>query len=278
LKPPREWLVQPGGLTDTLRALRKTAGLTGEQLSELLGWANASKLRQAENGHRILSDPELAAWAEKTGQPEAAQVLLDMAAAGRTIRRQYMYQHSFADVQRQLDGLFRSAKVICDFESFVVPGLLQTPEYARFWFETGSARSGGSGDVDEAVTARRRRQDILDEQGREFQFLIMESLLSMWPCPDEVMLAQFDRLTRAALLRNVSLGVVPFSARIVPPVVASFVRLDDATYLESLTAQTVLEDRVESERYGEVWAEMAAAAVTGQGAVDMITAAMQHHP
>jgi transcriptional regulator with XRE-family HTH domain len=278
LKPPREWLVQPGGLTDTLRALRKTAGLTGEQLSDRLKWTNASKLRQAENGHRILSDAELTAWAEKTGQPDAAQSLLEMAAAGRTIHRQYMYQRSFASVQRQLDGLWRAATVIRDFESFVVPGLLQTTEYARYWFAAGSVRSGVSGDVDEAVTARRRRQDILDEPGREFQFLIMESLLKMWPCPDEVMLPQFDRLARAAILPNVTLGVVPFSARMVPPVVASFVRLDEATYLESLTAQTVLEGGAESAQYGGVWDEMEHEAVTGQAAVDMITAAMQHHP
>jgi transcriptional regulator with XRE-family HTH domain len=270
LRPPREWITQPGGLADALRGLRQDAGLTGEQLAERLGWRAASKVRQAENGHRILSPEDTRAWAVACGQPGEAERLLQMAAAAKVNRRQYMYQRSFAGVQEQLDDLWRQAAVISNFECFVIPGLLQTPAYTRYWFEAGSARSGGSGDVDEAVAARRRRQDILDEPGREFHFLLMESLLlTRPPVPDEVMAAQWDRVARAAMLPNVTVGIVPFSARIVPPVVASFVLLDKAAYLETNTSQTVLEGP-ESEYYGQIWGELARAALTGDEALALI--------
>lgn len=276
MRPPREWITQPGGLADALRGLRQTAGLTGEQLAERLSWRNASKVRQAENGHRILSPEDTRAWAVACGQPDEAERLLQMTGAAKVNRRQYMYQKSFADVQDKLDDLWRQAKIIRSFESFVVPGLLQTPAYTRYWFEVGSARSGGSGDVDEAVAARRRRQDILDEDGREFHFLLMESLFLLrpgpggaMPNPDEVMRVQWDRIARAATLPHVTLGIIPLTARIVPPVVASFVQLDDATYLEAYTSQTLL-DGPEAAHYNLVWDDLAAAAVIGDEALALI--------
>ena len=66
--------------------------------------------------------------------------------------------------------------------------------------------------VEAAVAARMRRQEVLYEAGREFEFILMEVALLVRNCPAEVMLGQLDRLMGITGLRNVTLAIVPLDA------------------------------------------------------------------
>lgn len=89
----------------------------------------------------------------------------------------------------------------------VVPGLLQTAEYARRLLELVDPT--GQRDIPVAVGARMRRQEALYDAGKQFEFILTEAALR-WPAGDRaVMAAQYDRIASVSTLTNVKLGVIP---------------------------------------------------------------------
>jgi transcriptional regulator with XRE-family HTH domain len=68
MQPTGEWLNQPGGLTERLRALRHTSGLTQAELATRLGWTR-TKVPKLENGQQMPTKDDLSAWATACGHP-----------------------------------------------------------------------------------------------------------------------------------------------------------------------------------------------------------------
>ena len=75
-----------------------------------------------------------------------------------------------------------------------MPGLLQTPEYARYRLSESLEEIGAADDVDEAVGARMQRQQVLYRPGKRFNFVITEAVLRYRLCPPEALAGQLDRL------------------------------------------------------------------------------------
>ena len=70
VNPIEDWLTQPNGLADRLRALRVQAGLAGKNLAEANNWA-ASKVSRLENGRQMPSSTDIDAWARACGASAA---------------------------------------------------------------------------------------------------------------------------------------------------------------------------------------------------------------
>jgi hypothetical protein len=66
------------------------------------------------------------------------------------------------------------------------------------------------------VAARIKRQEILYEPDRQFEFVFTEVALHMPPCPKAAMLGQLDRLM-AMDLANITLGIIPMGAELPCP-------------------------------------------------------------
>lgn len=98
------------------------------------------------------------------------------------------------------------------YDPSLIPGLLQTADYARSVLTRYSAIHTAPKDVEAAVQARMGRQDILTDQGRSFHFLVWEGALRARPCPPAVLSAQLDRIVGRLGPGNVRVGVVPFEA------------------------------------------------------------------
>ena len=92
----------------------------------------------------------------------------------------------------------------------------------------------GNVDVDAAVAARIRRQEILYDPGtpRQFEFVFTEAALYMPPCPREAMLGQLDRLM-AMDLSHITIGIIPMGAELSMSPLNSFMLLDDLLVVES---------------------------------------------
>jgi hypothetical protein len=63
-------------------------------------------------------------------------------------------------------------------------------------------------DINEAVEARMKRQELLYRSDKRFHFVITEAALRLRLCSPEVMLGQFDRLISLSALPNVQLGII----------------------------------------------------------------------
>ncbi len=115
-----------------LRALRDRAGLTGEQVIERVGWPAVSKLSRLENGRSRpdLSDIlDLLDLYEVTGADREKIIAIARDAANTR-----GWWRSFAELghrQRGQAQLEAGAVDIRQYQQFLVPGLLQTPDYTR---------------------------------------------------------------------------------------------------------------------------------------------------
>lgn len=90
-------------------------------------------------------------------------------------------------------------------------GILQTADYARHTF-TWYAELHPMPDVEDAVRALVRRQEILYEPGRSFDSVVWDSALHARACPPQITAAHLNRLAGVVGLDTMHLGIVPFSA------------------------------------------------------------------
>lgn len=207
----------PDSRRDQLRAelirLRLQAGLGGRPLGARIGSTQATVSR-IERGTTLPSVPLVRRWLAACDAPdEMAARLVALAEAVHTDTRgwsELLDEHGHA--QREFREREIAARTVRNFQPSVVPGLLQTPEYARAVLGLGRTR-----DVDAAVADRVARQKVLYEDGRQFLFLLTEEVLR-WPVGGpEVLAAQRDRIVSLSRLPTVGLAVLPTSEVVLVP-------------------------------------------------------------
>jgi len=248
-----------------LRELREPTGLSGKDFAERLGW-DPAKVSRFETGKRLPSRDDIHAWAEAVGQPTAADELLAQLSVidemYATWRRQF--RAGFGGRQRsslQVEAHTRQFRI---FEPAMVPGLLQTPEYARHVYRVLVELYGLAGDVDEVVALRMERQRVLYEPGHQFHFVIMESALRQSFVPRDVMRAQVDRLVSVSTLKNVALGIVPLDVQLPAAPWHGFWLFDDRlVQVETVSAELSVSEPEEIKMYAMTFKAFADVAVYG---------------
>jgi transcriptional regulator with XRE-family HTH domain len=253
--------------------MRKSAGLTGDQLAARLGWTRA-KVPKIENGRQMPTEADIKAWAEAAGQPGAVPELLGMLADAQTVYRQWrLGAGGHEALQGQYDALVRNAAVIRNFQIMLIPGLLQTPEYARYRALEAVRLHGADRDgVEAVVAARMRRQEVLYDTAKTFTFVITEAALRYLLCPRPAMLAQLDRLATVADFGNVSLGIIPPGVELPVAPMAGYLMADDATIVETFTSAIAV-SATEAPKYAQITDELMAESVIGDEARALIVAA-----
>ncbi|MER0241963.1 helix-turn-helix transcriptional regulator [Streptomyces sp. HSW2009] len=260
-----------------LRELRLSAAggrLTGTRLAQRLGWPH-SKVYKLENGQQTATSEDLRAWAEGIGRPEVFAEL-DARLKGfeshiRSWRRQLAAGHRPVQDRWNLEvGRSQAVRV---WEESVVPGMLQTADYARHIFLRYADLHGSVRDTDAAVRARMRRQEWLYETGRKFHALVWEGALHALICPPPVLTSQLDRLAGVIGMDTVELGIVPLSAPLRLPPANGFCLLDDRLVVaEDWHAELWLDDADSVTTYARVWATLRESAVYGADAQKLIGA------
>ena len=138
-----------------------------------------------------------------------------------------------ASKQREIGQLEIRSRSIRVFQPAVIPGLLQVSEYSRaimsasqrmLALSTGETEPAG---VYEAVSARLRRHQVLDDAGRHFSFVITESALSNRLGRPEGMLTQIERIRAVAEQPNVTVGIIPADAQLTDPPTHGFELIDE---------------------------------------------------
>ncbi|MFF1684447.1 MULTISPECIES: helix-turn-helix domain-containing protein [unclassified Streptomyces] len=258
-----------------LRFSHPDGRLTGAQLSQRLGWS-AAKVSKLENGRQTATTDDLRAWADATGQPEAFEELQSRLAGFeshiRSWRRQLASGHRAA--QDAHNTAQASASVLHAWESSWVVGILQTPDYARSVFTRFSELHRSPRDVEDAVRARIKRQELLYSGTRRYRIIMWEAVLRSLICPPSVLASQLDRLAGVVGMDTVELGIVPFGASLkIPPGSGFWIYDDRQVVTETWHSELWLEDADTVQTYTRVWKTLQESAVYGADAHNVINAA-----
>jgi transcriptional regulator with XRE-family HTH domain len=264
-------------LAGELRRLRSLSGISGRELARRIG-TSQSKVSRIEAGTVIPSLPEVTAWATAVGAPEAAlDALVSLTEAVFTeVQGWRDALRAQPHVQDEIKALETRAHTLSTFQPSVVPGMLQTAQYAQQVFSFFQAPFA-EGDIPAAVYARLDRQLALYEREKQFNFVISEAALRWQPGTPALLLAQLDRIASVSTLDNVSVGVIPLGATARTMLTHAFVIYDgrderDALVsVETIHAHQIVKSPEDVALYRQRWELLAEMAIFGSEAYDFIS-------
>ncbi len=263
-----------------LRRLREAAGLTREQAAYRIRGSEAkmSRLETGRTGFKLRDVVDLLAEYGVTDDAEREAVL--------TLARQanepgwwQPYSDTMPGWLELYVGLEQAASVIRCYETQFVPGLLQTEGYARA--VVGVAPFDRSADVDQRVTLRMQRQQLIDNPtSPDFWVVLDEAVLRRTIGDAKVIREQLDHLLDVMRRPRVTVQILPFdrSGEVAtgggPFSLLRFSEPDlpDIVYLEQLTSALYLDRREDVEIYLEVIDRLGATALTPFQSREMVAA------
>jgi transcriptional regulator with XRE-family HTH domain len=248
-------------LAAELRRLRESGDFTGDDVAERLGWS-ASKVSRLENARQA---------------PRFADVrrLLDLYGVDGTYREQLLqlardavrrgWWEAFSDALPEqyasYIGLEIEAEEICQWETQVIPGLLQTEAYAQSVEQRShSTEVIPPSRVDARVEARLERQSVLTREHNPLRLSVVldEALLLRRHGDAAVMVEQLRHLQELSALPNLALQVLPLDGPH-PIATGSFtllqfplvggIKFHDVVYIEHLNGCSYLEEETETYRH-----------------------------
>jgi transcriptional regulator with XRE-family HTH domain len=271
-KLPQPRRARRAALGAELKRLRELNGVSGRTVAKALG-VSQSAVSRKEAGDAPVSLPEVTAWAGAIHASEDDRSrLLWMAeqAVTETIPLEaWRAEAGAAGIQQHIGQLERASRFIANFQPDIVPGLLQTGEYAR-----RVLAMAGNPDPAAAALKRLDRQVILHDQSHRLEFIVTEAGLRWCTGPADMLVPQLDRVATLATLRNVTVSVIPLGAdwRTAPPY--PFVLYDERDDGEQPIAVTELPDqRIETanvEPYRSELDKLRRSALSGDEAIAYI--------
>ena len=274
---PREPRAQRARLGGELLRLRKLAGLSGEALGRRVGISQKTVSR-FEHGESLPSSRQLTAWMRATDTTEDQRALIrDLlrAAVNEVATFREMFTGGLAAVQRDIAELESVSATVRNFQPGMIPGLLQTAEYALRVMELANIR--GAFDRAEAVNVRMERQAALYSPGRHFEFILTEAALRWRPGPPELVAASLGHVASLATLEAVELAVIPADAEMHALTYGAFILYEDradgeppVVAVETAHAQLSATDPADVELYRNQLARFRESALTGPEAVEFV--------
>ncbi|MEU8775047.1 helix-turn-helix transcriptional regulator [Streptomyces sp. NPDC048606] len=250
-------------LGSALRALRRASGKEAKAVARSAVMSTA-KLSKIENGHvapgvvdveRILTALEVSERV-KAEYMAAARAQATEATAWRLVRRM-----GFHRKQEEIRALEASMGLLRLFQPSLVPGLLQTPEYAR-----AVLRGKGLSEdrLARTVGARIERQQVLYDADKQLRFVITEPVLRWRILPPAMMAGQLDRIASVSRLPNVDVRIVPLDRPQTDVPGHSFVIRDDRMVtVETTHAEVVVTDPRDVALYVDKYERFASVATVG---------------
>ncbi|WP_150252488.1 helix-turn-helix domain-containing protein [Nocardiopsis deserti] len=252
-------------LARELRRLREAAGMSTTQVTRELGWA-AGRINHLENG-RHRTDPSALRDLMRIYGVEDTDKVDAILALGRQAREKGWW-HSYNNVlDADYLGFEAEASSISVYQPAVMPGLLQTADYAA-----ASARASGAvteADIDQVVTARLERQKLLHDDLNLSAIVDECALLRLVHSPDMAREQISHLIELSEGVNRITLQVLPLSAGLHASMGSGFVILDYAdesdpslVYLEGRTRGTFLEQDEEVDDYRRVFASLMRSALS----------------
>jgi transcriptional regulator with XRE-family HTH domain len=262
-------------LAAELRKLRERGGFTGDAMARSIGMS-ASKISRMEDTSSPVFEDDL-------------QRLLDFHHVSRQKRMELLdlYRHAlernwlrvnnphlpkdwqaWTDFEDEASGLF-------NYEPLMIPGLLQTPEYARAII-AATGKGLTDADVDALVGSRRARQGLLSRTTPvRLHALIEQHALERAFGPQADREQQIRHLISETRRANVTVQILPTEAGLHSGLNGSFVVMQyeeqaSLVLLENKVSSMFLDEDEHIETYEAVWGELRALAYDATESLDIM--------
>ncbi len=224
-----------------LRRLRAEAEISREDAAAAIR-SSASKISRMELGRTAIKARDLTDLLALYGANDEAEreSMLALSRDGSVPGWWQGYGDAVPAWVKPYLGLEQAARLIRSYDIQLIPGLLQTPEYARavFSLPAGSVAER----AERQLAVRMRRQEILHRPDPPRLWAVIDEAALRRPVGGTaVMRAQIEHLLEMSRLRHVNVQVLPFRAvsHVADPVILlrfAEAQLPDVVYLEQLTS------------------------------------------
>jgi transcriptional regulator with XRE-family HTH domain len=271
-------------LGSRLRKLRLAASKTIEEVAEAL-MCSTSKVSRMETGQRVATARDIRDLCAFYGLADTT-IKNDLMRLTKEARQpSWWRQYSdLGDVTSLIDYQDGASSII-EYDSCLVPGLLQTDRYARATIRGRLPRIREEV-LEERLEVRMRRQSLLAQDNPPRLWVMLdESVLLRHIGAPSAMREQLEKLHHHAQLPHITIQIVPFKAGAHPGLNNAFsfveftdVALSPIVYTEGLTGEIYLEGRADIDRYREAIDHLRATALGPIDSQDFISNAIERLP
>ncbi|WP_218019998.1 helix-turn-helix domain-containing protein [Nocardia salmonicida] len=276
-----------------LAHLRDKAGLTQEQAAQRLEKGRSTIIRMEDGADNVrFRDIDMKAMLDVYGaDPEEATIILALAAETRNGKKKSWW-HDYTELPEWF-GLYvvleDSATRIREYESELIPGLLQTREYMETVITTPAAGVTPE-QVQQRVQVRVERQGVLTRPNPpRFEAVLNEAVICRPVGEPGLMIGQLEHLLEVGKRPNVSIRILPYAAGAHGGMTAgnSFMLLDfpndpggepiepPLAYVDTLTGAMYLNKHTEISAYERVWRDIDKKALSAGRSKELITSALE---
>lgn len=198
-----------------LRRFREAAGLTSYEAAERLGWASNSKISRIENGRISVTWSDVAAMLDLygVGPGKTRDRLTTLARRSKEKSWWQPYSDLLDKEYATVIDLETAASSARLFHPLMVPGLLQTPDYARAIIARSGPLALDDVEIERRIELRMKRQAVLADG---------DNMHSLWIVIDEaalhrvigglqVMREQLLHLNSEARRHQITVQVIPYT-------------------------------------------------------------------
>ena len=259
-----------------LRRLRQAAGITRDSAGSAIR-ASGSKISRLELGRTGFNQRDVSELLTLYGVADAERaVLLSLARQANSAGWWHSYSEVLPAWFEPYLGLEQAASIIRSYDVQFIPGLLQTPDYARAVARLVDSLSEDG--ADQLVELRMRRQQVLHRENPPHLWVVIDETALRRPIGGRaVMLAQVDYLIRMSRHAHITIQVMPFSAGGHAAVGGPMIQLrfpegllPDLVYQEQLDSAIYLNKPAETVRYWDILNTVATEALPPGQSVDML--------
>ncbi|GAA3230274.1 helix-turn-helix domain-containing protein [Streptomyces thermocoprophilus] len=264
-------------LGQELRRLRELKGMTAEEVAERL-LVSQSGISRLENGRRSISQRDVRDLCNvyEVEDQRIVDSLMQMAKDSR----QQGWWHTFGDIPYSVYiGLETDAASLRVYDPQVVPGLLQTRQYAEALI-AGALPETAPADIEKRVQVRMRRQE---------RITAAENPLRLWTVLDEaalkrvvgnrtIMREQLEHLMEQSQLPHVTVQVIPFEMGAHPGLNGQYAILEfpdaadsSVVYIEGVTSDLYLEKANDVQKYSVMYEHLRAQALNVEQSLQFIS-------
>jgi transcriptional regulator with XRE-family HTH domain len=233
-------------LGDDLRRSREALGLTQQQAADQLEWSLSKLIRIETGAHGVsVSDLRSMIAAYRISDQRQVDALMTAARASRAKAWWSPYRDVVPTPFARYLGYEASAVRFRVFHPFLVPGLVQTGEYATELLKTLPDERKAQLLLE---LKKERQERVFAQPGPSFVFIMGEEGLYRWIGGRAVMERQLVRLAEVARRPDTELRIVPFDAGAYPGMTGPLVLLrlaengEEVGFLEGVGGDELIRD------------------------------------